>query len=161
MSFISSIPILKTCRGWQITKYLINTVKHNITSLLFHRYISCGYICIEMIYENSRFHINKLSFYSFIHINIILKYTVGTHVFEEYALRTYIIAYDINTIEPQTQHNKDIYIYTYIIYINIYIYLYILSPEPGSSSKLTQVLKLIPVHFRRVDNYTVALAPPM
>ena len=72
VSFISST--LKAFRVCQTMKYLITTVKHNISSVVLHRYISCCYICIKMVCENSRFQINILTLHSIIHLIIMLKY---------------------------------------------------------------------------------------
>ena len=56
IGFLYVFYLLYIVRGSQTMKYLMNTVKPNISSLLFNtcRYISCCYICIKMIFENSR-----------------------------------------------------------------------------------------------------------
>ena len=56
IGFLYVFYLLYIVRGSQTMKYLMNTVKPNISSLLFHtcRYISCCYICIKMIFDNSR-----------------------------------------------------------------------------------------------------------
>ena len=64
--FISSV--LKNFKGCQTLKYWIVAVKHNISSVLFLRYISCSYICIKMAFENSQFHIDILTLYAIIYI---------------------------------------------------------------------------------------------